>query len=560
MQLFGTDGVRGKVDIIEIEYEEAISLYHNQRIITPSLMRVIGEAVAIELSARCGKTKPQVVIGWDNRPNNSHLLTALTQGLAIQGCEVHWAGEIATPGLHYCILESVYDSGLMVTASHNPAHDSGLKIFDNLGFKTYPEREKEISKIVENLASEDREFDDILLEKLSKPNTRFNGGKKHLEALQNRLDLIGLEWDVVLKDAIDLGVVTSSKFLVDGSKGSAHAWLANWLTSNGLTSVEQSSSCIQINKNCGAGNFSPTDKWLWEEIEGEHVLLNSIKNLEISTLKPGQIVAAALDGDADRCLLFEVMENGSGIQVVDGDRIADDIIQAGVLKSSSTNWILAASIESDLSLTSSLKRFTEGVGSVETAVGDRWLSLALCNASEPILIHEDKMPGKIGCEDSGHIVLPILHPKHKDQWSLVGDGVMTLVYTILARCVLKSLNVNNGFKSGWKLRKSVKEVDRKLWDGNNELSFQIQNLAEEWFTTNSNSTKLSRAEINGSTSLLLLRGEVENLPFSLGIRNSGTEPKISVSLRLSVGCKEKLSKDPLELVEVLCEHLSRNMR
>ncbi len=559
MQLFGTDGVRGKVETIEIEYEDAVSLYHDQRIITPSLMRVVGEAAAIELSVRCGKTKPQVVIGWDNRPNNSHLRTALTQGLAIQGCEVHWAGEVATPGLHYCILESEYDSGFMITASHNPAHDSGLKIFDNLGFKTYPEREKEISKIVENLASEDRELDDMLLEKLSNPKTTFNGEKKHMEALQNRLNLIKSDWDVALNDAIDLGVVTSNTFLVDGSKGSTYSWLANWLTSNGLPSLEQSSSCTQINKNCGAGNFSPTDKWNWEEIEGEHVLLNSIKDLEISNLKPGQIIAAALDGDADRCLLFEVMEDGSGIQVVDGDRIADNIIQAGVLKSNSTNWTLAASIESDLSLTSSLNRFSEGVGSMETAVGDRWLSLALCKSSEPSLIQNEGIPGKIGCEDSGHIVLPIHHPKQENKWSLVGDGVMTLVYTILARCVLKSLNENNGFKSGWKLRKSVKDVDRKLWDGKNELSFQIQNLAEEWFTNNSNSTKLSRAEINGSTSLLLLRGEVENLPFSLGIRNSGTEPKISVSLRLSVGCKEKLSKEPLELVELLCETLSRNM-
>ena len=63
MQLFGTDGVRGKIEIIDNEYEEAISLYHNQRIITPSLMRVIGEAVAIELSSRSQKPNPIVIIG-----------------------------------------------------------------------------------------------------------------------------------------------------------------------------------------------------------------------------------------------------------------------------------------------------------------------------------------------------------------------------------------------------------------------------------------------------------------------------------------------------------------
>ncbi len=105
----------------------------------------------------------------------------------------------------------------------------------------------------------------------------------------------------------------------------------------------------------------------------------------------------------------------------------------------------------------------------------------------------------------------------------------------------------------------MKGVDRKLWDGKNELSSQIHQLAEEWFVNNSNSSKLSNVNINGSKSLLLLQGDVDNLPFSLGIRNSGTEAKISVSLRLSPGCKELISSEPSELVEILCDHLSRNM-
>jgi hypothetical protein len=204
-----------------------------------------------------------------------------------------------------------------------------------------------------------------------------------------------------------------------------------------------------------------------------------------------------------------------------------------------------------------LKRLSENIEDLETAVGDRWLSLALCKQAIPAFIQSNEFPGLIGCEDSGHIVLPILSSQNK--WGLVGDGAMTLISTILARSVLKSLDVNNKFTSGWKLRKSVKEVDRKLWDGNNELSVQIHDLAEEWFTNYSNSTKLSNVNINGSKSLLLLQGTVEKLPFSLGIRNSGTEAKISVSLRLSPGCKELISKDPSELVEILCKHLSRNM-
>ena len=559
MQLFGTDGIRGKVEIATISNENALSYYLEKRILTPTLMRLIGEAAGIELILRHEKTNPKVVIGWDNRPNNINLTKALTQGLAIQGCDVHWAGEIATPGLHYCLSESGYDGGFMVTASHNPAQDSGLKIFDELGFKTYPEREEEISKIVENLVSEDRELDEDFLEKLSKPLMEFNGSIKYQKGLQNRLELIQDMWEVQLEDAIKLEVISSKGLLLDSSKGANVDWLSSWLSSNGLTSFEQSSDCLQINLNCGAGNFSPTDKWTWDDLESDHVLLKSIKqNLQnIDKSKTGQIIAAALDGDADRCLLFEILEDGTGIGVVDGDRIADDILQAGVQREPQKDWILAASIESDLSLTSSLKRLSENIEDLETAVGDRWLSLALCKQTKPAFIQSNEFPGLIGCEDSGHIVLPI--PFSQNKWGLVGDGAMTLISTILARSVLKSLDTNNKFQSGWKLRKSVKGVDRKLWDGKNKLSVEIHELAEEWFTNNSGSTKLSNKNINGSKSLLLLQGDIENLPFSLGIRNSGTEPKISVSLRLSPGCKELISSEPSELVEMLCEHLSRNM-
>lgn len=559
MQLFGTDGIRGKVEITTISNENALSYYLEKRILTPTLMRLIGEAAGIELILRHENTNPKVVIGWDNRPNNINLTKALTQGLAIQGCDVHWAGEIATPGLHYCLSESGYDGGFMVTASHNPAQDSGLKIFDELGFKTYPEREEEISKIVENLVSEDRELDEDFLEKLSKPLMEFNGSIKYQKGLQNRLELIQEMWGIRLEDAMKLEVISSKGLLLDSSKGANVDWLSSWLSSNGLTSFEQSSDSLQINLNCGAGNFSPTDKWTWNDLESEHVLLKSIKqNLQnIDKSKAGQIIAAALDGDADRCLLFEILEDGTGIGVVDGDRIADDILQAGVQREPQKDWILAASIESDLSLTSSLKRLSENIEDLETAVGDRWLSLALCKQAKPAFIQSNEFPGLIGCEDSGHIVLPI--PFSQNRWGLVGDGAMTLISTILARSVLKSLDINNKFQSGWKLRKSVKGVDRKLWDAKNKLSVEIYELAEEWFTNNSGSTKLSNKNINGSKSLLLLQGDIENLPFSLGIRNSGTEPKISVSLRLSPGCKELISGEPSELVEILCEHLSRNM-
>ncbi len=563
MQLFGTDGIRGRVEVSEQSYEKSLSLYLENRILTPSLMRLIGEALAIDLKKDNPYVNhlPVVVIGWDNRPSNKILVEALTEGLTIQGCEVHWAGEIATPGLHYCILESKYHTGLMVTASHNPVHDSGLKIFDKFGFKSYPVKEKNLTQIITRLSNESNGEMYKISQNYRLPKYNYNGVEKYQNNLKNRLSLIEKDWGVSLSKAIEFEVIPKNTFIFDGSKGALHKWSSKWLSDNGLDSIDISENCIEINTNCGAGDFSPTDSWTWNDLKSDHVLLDTISNTYKSgvELKPGQILAAAVDGDADRCLLFEVKEDLSGIRVVDGDNIADNILQAISIIHPNSDCFFAASIESDLSLISSLHRLPLNTKSSETAVGDRWLSLALCDSSKPELISDYEIPNLIGCEDSGHIVLPVKHPINNNSWSLVGDGLMTFLYTILARCVIYSNRKKNNFLSGWKLRKSVKGVNRKLWSGNNELSKKAKEIVEEWFKTNSNVKEIIKKEINGSTSLLLLEGEIDDLPFSVGIRNSGTEPKISVSLRLSAGCKEKISSEPSILVEKLCKFLSLNM-
>ena len=107
----------------------------------------------------------------------------------------------------------------------------------------------------------------------------------------------------------------------------------------------------------------------------------SDSHILIKSLKPrpeGEIIAAALDGDGDRCLLIE--STGNGCKVVDGDEMADHI-----LRSAKGNWHLAASIESDLALATSLKRLNAKVNFSQTAVGDRWLSHALKDSKHGVL-------------------------------------------------------------------------------------------------------------------------------------------------------------------------------
>ena len=147
--LFGTDGIRGEVVDSPSDDEEAISQLLDDRMISARLMRVVGEALT-----RIAGMDNTVIIGWDDRPRNGELVAALTVGLHLGGCTVIHAGICATPGLHNSLFETNAKLGCMITASHNPVSDSGIKVFDSKGFKTNPDLEREISELIVQLAAE----------------------------------------------------------------------------------------------------------------------------------------------------------------------------------------------------------------------------------------------------------------------------------------------------------------------------------------------------------------------------------------------------------------------
>ena len=236
-----------------------------------------------------------------------------------------------------------------------------------------------ISEIIVQLAAEDRDVDQTYLDELSIPDSQFNADLAHQELLVIRLaEFSGL-----------FAAPKQKELLIDSSKGAASRWVASFLTRAGIKSREVSLDAIALNHNCGAGELKPTDSWTWEEAaNSEHILIRSLNKCD-----SGIIIAAALDGDGDRCLLIESTEDGC--RVVDGDEMADH-----VLRSAKGDWHLAASIESDLSLISSLERLPANIQFTQTAVGDRWLSNALRESSSQV----------IGVEDSGHLVMSAPHP------------------------------------------------------------------------------------------------------------------------------------------------------
>jgi phosphoglucosamine mutase len=498
-RLFGTDGIRGKVIDASPDEEASINALHEQRVISTTLLRIVGEALGRTMDQLPGEGT-KAVIGWDDRPKNTELVAALTLGLRLTGCTVVHVGMCATPALHRATLRHQARIGCMITASHNPVSDSGLNIADAL-------------------ASEEREIDVIDEAELSQPSQPYDASMSaanhHPSWLSERYAhfqiLTGTEG---IKEAN-----VARPFVIDASKGAAHTWLANWLSEQGLESIEVSGEAQALNLNCGAGDFSPTQTWTFEEASNSpHMLL---QNLTPSS--PGTLVGAALDGDGDRCLVIQATRDG--FMVIDGDAIGDTILSTAALHSEAP-WHLAASIESDLSLLATAERLPAPVETSETAVGDRWLSKALGDA----LPYSETPPRSIGVEDSGHIVMPAPLPGKTGDWALVGDGAATLVAYLLA---FSNQDATYHMKRGWKQRRSVSGVDRTLWTGQNRLADQAESIAKDFFEQQGTVEQWNRHGLEGESNLMLISFEVDGHPASLGIRNSGTQAKISVSLRLS---------------------------
>ena len=182
VNLFGTDGIRGRVNLNIANEKLALESLIDKREISPPIYRLIGEALG-----RCAEFEPgqqvRAVIGWDDRPANTVLAEHLTVGLRLAGFEVIHIGICSTPGLHYATLLYEAYFGCMITASHNPIDDSGLKIFSRFGYKTLPDFETELSRNAISLSREDREIDDVERKRLARPSIQHESSSWSTENL-----------------------------------------------------------------------------------------------------------------------------------------------------------------------------------------------------------------------------------------------------------------------------------------------------------------------------------------------------------------------------------------
>jgi phosphoglucosamine mutase len=350
-KLFGTDGIRGVAGEFPL---------------TKQSTYVIGRALGHDLVRNTDKAK--AVIGQDTRESSRWIADRVAEGLAAVGVDVHSAGIITTPGVAYLARSRGMAAGVVISASHNPWTDNGIKVFSGDGFKLTDARELAIEKEIFALLQNPAAADDTAL-KVPRPSLPGEAPlrRAYIESLAS----------TVSSDLSELRV------LVDCANGAATAEAPELFRKLGIqaTFIHISPDGKNINEGCGA---------LHPEVLGK-TLAASREKFDLGV---------TFDGDADRALFCD-----AGGRVVNGDGVllaaARDLHHQGKLKADT----VVSTTMSNMGLEIALKQ--SGIRMLRANVGDRY-----------VLEEMLKTGATLGGEQSGHIIF-------LDGEATTGDGLLT---------------------------------------------------------------------------------------------------------------------------------------
>jgi phosphoglucosamine mutase len=352
-KLFGTDGIRGEANRYPLDAMTAFSL---------------GQAVTRVLSKSRHTTR--VVIGKDTRLSGYMLESALEAGVTSMGGVPYLVGVLPTPGIAFITESMRADAGIVISASHNPYQDNGLKVFSGSGFKLSDEQEAEIEELM--LGGE-------LPGMVPAPHDM---GRAY------RLDDATGRYIVFLKNTFPRSLsMEGMKIVLDTANGAAYKVAPATFSELGaeVTVIHDEPNGLNINDDCGSQHTA---------------------DLRAKVLETGAAVGLAFDGDADR--LIAVDEKGNEIT---GDQIL--IICAKMLKEQGRlkNDLVVSTVMSNLGLRVACKRY--GFEHFATKVGDRY-----------VLEEMQRLGAIIGGEESGHMIFLEHHT--------TGDGILSALQLLAA--------------------------------------------------------------------------------------------------------------------------------
>lgn len=364
---FGTDGVRGKVGEFPI---------------TPEFAMKLGWAAGTVLASSGTK---EVLIGKDTRSSGYMLESAMEAGFSAAGVNVALIGPMPTPAVAYLASTFRADAGVVISASHNPFYDNGIKFFSNSGTKLNDAQELEIEALLEKALNQNA-MQCVASEKLGKVRRIDDAAGRYIEfckgTFPNHLSLTGL------------------KIVVDSAHGAAYHIAPNVYRELGaeVISINDKPNGVNINDHCGATHLD---------------------SLQTAVMVHEADLGIALDGDADRVMFVD--HNG---HVVDGDEILFILAQAAHSKGEMTGGVVGT-LMSNLGLELALKQMN--IPFVRAKVGDRYV------------VEQLKATGwQLGGEGSGHIL--------SLQYASTGDGIVASLQVLKA--VLESQKSLSEIKAG----------------------------------------------------------------------------------------------------------------
>jgi phosphoglucosamine mutase len=350
-QLFGTDGIRGVAGEFPLTKE---STYLIGRALGHDLVRNVAGA--------------QAVIGQDTRQSSGWIADRVSEGLGSVGVEVHSAGVITTPGVAYLARSRKMAAGVVISASHNPWIDNGIKVFSGDGFKLTDERELAIEKEIFELLENARAAHGTAA-RVPEPSLPGEAGLRHAYIQELAAN--------VKSDLSRLRV------LVDCANGAATAEAPELFRTLGIqaTFIHVSPDGRNINQQCGA--LHP--EILGKQVAGEHGKFD---------------LGVTFDGDADRALFADA----SG-RVVNGD---------AVLLAAARDMRAQRKLEGDTVVSTTMSNM-----GLELALKDSGIRMLRANVGDKYVLEEMLRVGAtLGGEQSGHIIF-------RDGDATTGDGLLT---------------------------------------------------------------------------------------------------------------------------------------
>jgi phosphoglucosamine mutase len=340
-RLFGTDGIRGVANVD----------------LRPSLAFALGRATAHEVVGAGGS----LVVGQDTRRSGDMFVAAITAGATSMGVDVHSIGVVPTPALAFLAGDGQFAAGIMVSASHNPAEDNGLKVLDPSGQKLADDAEEDLEALVLR-ADELPGVAPSAIGRAVHASRLLDGYVAHRTRLAGAIDAAGIH--VVL----------------DTANGAAYQVGPEILRATGarVTVIHDEPDGDNINRGCGA-----TDP----------------ASLAAAVVEHGADVGFALDGDADRCVAVD----GAG-RLVDGDQVIGILALERLERDALDRRSLVVSVLSN----GGLQHAVEEAGGriVRTPVGDKHILAAMLVSG-----------AGLGGEKSGHVIVR--------EHSTSGDGIVT---------------------------------------------------------------------------------------------------------------------------------------